>query len=81
MDHRVARSRVDSIVVNGIVMEKVCVLLCFIEPIVGGLGTNSGGPRGLLIKGLLTWEFRPNHTLQVAPQQRCWLYWHRGIGM
>ena len=32
----------------------VVVLLCFIEPVVGGLG------RGLLIKGLLTWGFRPN---------------------
>ena len=39
----------------------VCVLLCFIEP----NSTNSGGhgSRGLLIKGLLTWGFRPIHTL------------------
>jgi hypothetical protein len=34
-----------------------CALLCFIEPVVGGLG------RGLLIKGLLTWGFRPNHFI------------------
>ena len=39
----------------------VCVLLCFIEP----NSTNSGGhgSRGLLIKGLLAWGFRPTHTL------------------
>ena len=39
----------------------VCVLLCFIEPVVGGMG------RGLLIKGLLTWGFRPIHTLKLPP--------------
>ena len=46
---------------------RVCVLLCFIELRVGGMG------RGLLIKGLI-WGFSPIYTL--SPQLHSWFYQH-----
>jgi hypothetical protein len=42
----------------------VCVLLCFIEPVVGAWG--------LLITGLLTWGFRPIHALSRVSGQATW---------